>query len=88
MCTELPDSFFRMKGYAGAGWGLIQGHRVAGEPLENCQKTAGGHWPLGCVLPGAWRVSKSQGHRGGGGARETPRTVSAGGVVNTLGGWS
>ena len=32
VCTELPDSFFRMKGYAGAGWGLIQGGRVAGEP--------------------------------------------------------
>ena len=35
VCTELPDSFFRMKGYAGAGPGLIQGHRVAVEPLEN-----------------------------------------------------
>ena len=35
MCTELPDSFFRMKGYAGAGPGLIQGDRVAVEPLSN-----------------------------------------------------
>ena len=31
----------------------------------------------GGVLPGAWRVSKPQ---SGGGARETPRTVSAGGL--------
>ena len=68
-----------MNGDAGAGWGVDPGGRVAGEPLENCQKTAGGHWPLGCVLPGAWRVSKPQATGGGGGARETPRTVSAGG---------
>ena len=56
MCTELPDSFFRMKGYAGAGWGLIQGGRVAGEPpgkpsgnrWQNRRKTSGkppgDHW--------------------------------------------
>ena len=37
-----------MKEEAGAGWGLIQGKRVASEPLENRRqnrwKTAGGHW--------------------------------------------
>ena len=36
-----------MKEEAGAGWGLIQGKRVASEPLENRRqnrwKTAGGH---------------------------------------------
>ena len=41
VCTELPDSFFRMKGYAGAGWGLIQGGRVAGEPPG---KPSGNRW--------------------------------------------
>ena len=41
VCTDLPDSFFRMKGEAGTGPGLIQGGRVAGEPLENRWKTAG-----------------------------------------------
>ena len=48
VCTELPDSFFRMKEEAGAGWGLIQGKRVAGKPPENRRqnrwKTAGDHW--------------------------------------------
>ena len=49
VCTELPDSFFRMKGYAGAGPGLFQGDRVAVEPSvkpprtfrENRRKTGG-----------------------------------------------
>ena len=41
VCTELPDSFFRMKRYAGAGWGLIQRGRVAGEPPENRRETVG-----------------------------------------------
>ena len=44
VCTELPDSFFRMKGYAGAGPGLIQGHRVAGKTagkLATTGKTVG-----------------------------------------------
>ena len=40
-----------MKEEAGAGWGLIQGKRVASEPLENRRqnrwKTAGGHWQNG-----------------------------------------
>ena len=39
VCTELPDSFFRMKDEAGAGPGLIQGHRVAGEPPGNRRRT-------------------------------------------------
>ena len=44
MCTELPDSFFRMKGYSGAGPGLIQGHRVAGEPpVKPPAKPPGNH---------------------------------------------
>ena len=41
VCTELPDSFFRMKDEAGAGWGLIQGDRVAFEPPSNPRKTSG-----------------------------------------------
>ena len=44
VCTELPDSFFRMKGYAGAGPGLIQGDRVAVEPsVKPPAKPPGNH---------------------------------------------
>ena len=35
----IADGFFRMKGYAGAGWGFIQGKRVAGKPLSNRRRT-------------------------------------------------
>ena len=56
----IARQFLSDEGVRRSRLGVDPGGRVAGEPLENCQKTAGGHWPLGCVLPGAWRVSKPQ----------------------------
>ena len=82
----IARQFLSDEGVRRSRLGVDPGGRVAGEPLENCQKTAGGHRPLGCVLPGAWSVSKSQGHRGaGGGTREAPGDGQCGGVVNRLG---
>ena len=84
VCTELPDSFFRMKSYAGAGWGLIQGAASPANRWKTVRKLpeATGRWDAS--LPEAWRVSKSQAT----GRRRDKRGPGDGqcrGVVNRLG---
>ena len=85
LCTELPDSFFRMKGYAGAGPGLIQGAASPANRWKTVRKLpeATGRWDASCLGRGEFRSHKATG--GGGGARETPGTVSAGGCEQA--GW-
>ena len=84
----IARQFLSDEGVRRSRLGVDPGGRVAGEPLENCQKTAGGHWPLGCVLPGAWRVSKSQATGGRRWGKRDPPDGQCRGVVNRLVGWS
>ena len=62
VCTELPDSFFRMKRYAGAGWGLIQGAASPANRWKTVRKLpeATGRWDASCLGRGEFRSHRPQ----------------------------